>query len=163
MEMPRKYPRSYDRRHDLPRWERHAMSYLKAMSFKHPIMYILFYRWWIPMLLSPQEREYLNGKYQEYYEDHLYFERPYWVEFSSHHPVQFFLLYLVWLTCLGFVKLLTAPVKIVRRMFKGDVFQGVETTDVSDPCRDGSPRVNGVSGTVTDDELPHEDDNMPSQ
>lgn len=102
--------------------------YLREMSYKHPVLYYLFYRWWVPMLLTPDERMVFDERKSDEW------ERPYWAEFSLHHPVQFMLLIVV---CRAFqffskggIKLLTAPVKLIRRLFERQGF-GVPDREIS--------------------------------
>ena len=89
--------------------------YLIEMSFKHPIMYVLWYRWWIVSLIHKDDRtgfELRLKTYRSYY-------RPYWAEFSSHHPIQYVIFLLLHLLVLQTaVKLLTSLVKIVSRFLE---------------------------------------------
>ena len=86
-------------------------KYMIEMSFRYPIMYLLWYRWWIPSLLHEDERKRLS-EWIDYSRKYEY--RPYWAEFSAHHPILF-----VWvLFILIVVKFLSAPIKIIGRCFK---------------------------------------------
>ena len=129
MEMPNKYPEySYERSSDdlyTPLitfcdgcGARHA-DYLYEMSYRRPIMALLFYRWWIPTLLTPFDREIFNRRCRDSCQGD---GRPYWVMFSLYHPVQFMLLLFVRRVFVFFkklaVKLLAAPVKAMRWLFK---------------------------------------------
>ena len=117
--------------------------YLTEMSFKHPIMYFCFYRWWIPTLLTPNERRAFDELYQWRHRD---FYRPYWAEFSSHHPVQFLLLFIVFVLFQSFIKLLTAPVKAVHRVFKVQGPTGGAGAGHVGECGFGGGAGNGDSG-----------------
>ena len=65
----------------------HAL-YMVQMSFKHPILYFLWYRWWIPSLLHDSERKHVSLCVREFRKGEY---RPYWAEFSLYHPFQFIL------------------------------------------------------------------------
>jgi hypothetical protein len=76
--------------------------YMIEMSFKHPIMYMLWYRWWVPSLLHEDERKHLRhwmdrSRKCDY--------RPYWAEFSMHHPIQFIVGLFLWRIFQGLIKL----------------------------------------------------------
>jgi hypothetical protein len=64
---------------------KHA-RYLIEMSRRHPVMYWIWYRWWIPSLLHEDEHEKLDHamKYCKKFEF-----RSYWADFALYHPVQF--------------------------------------------------------------------------
>jgi hypothetical protein len=88
--------------------------YLLEMKAKHPIMYWLWYRWWIPSLLQPDEREQLKCSLV-YYRRFKF--RPYWADFALYHPVQF-LVYLLLVHTIQSTsnickKLFSTPVQIV--------------------------------------------------
>ena len=85
--------------------------YMIEMSFKHPIMYILWFRWWIPYLLHKDERKMLREAIEF---SRKYEYRPYWAEFALHHPV----LFLVYLLFQTFIKFLSTPIKIIGGVFK---------------------------------------------
>ena len=90
-------------------------KYMIEMSFKHPIMYLLWYRWWVPSLLHEDERKRLR---QWMDRSRRYDYRPYWAEFSLYHPVQFLVGLFLWRILQGIVKLATLPVKIIGGLFK---------------------------------------------
>ena len=92
------------------------MRYLAEMSRRHPIMYWLWFRWWIPTLLHEDERKRLN----DFCIDHEF--RPYWADFALYRPVQF-LVFLFLRRCVQtfakiYVKLLSAPIKAISRILK---------------------------------------------
>jgi len=89
-------------------------EFLREMSVRHPIMYLLFYRWWIPMQLSPEERE----EFDRVREVNRYKYTAYWMEFALYHPVQFVLLRPIWIAFQPCVKLFAAPIEVVKRMFR---------------------------------------------
>ena len=93
--------------------EVHA-PYLLEMKAKHPIMYWLWYRWWIPSLLQPDERKQLKCSLV-YYRKYKF--RPYWADFALYHPVQFLvyllLVYTVTLIAKFCKKLFATPIQIV--------------------------------------------------
>jgi hypothetical protein len=60
--------------------------YLIEMSRRHPIMYWVWYRWWIPSLLHEDERRLLDWKLRNCKQFEF---RPYWADFALYHPVQF--------------------------------------------------------------------------
>jgi len=67
--------------------------YLYDLCFRHPIMYYLFYRWWVPSLLVPEERARFDEiLYHMWRIQWIY--TPHWAEFAKYHPVQFMLLLL---------------------------------------------------------------------
>ncbi len=86
-------------------------KYLVDMSFRYPILYLLWFRWWVPSLLREPERK------REIRERRLHRARyclPYWAEFSLYHPI----LFLVWLFFERLIKFLARPIKVIRRLFK---------------------------------------------
>ena len=89
--------------------------YMIEMSIRHPIIYILWYRWWTPTLLHEEERvdldEWIKICRTRYF-------RPYWVEFSIHHPILYLLYFVVVFLFQRIIKFLTAPVKMISRIFK---------------------------------------------
>ena len=86
-------------------------QYMLDFCLRHPIMYMLFYRWWfirsapkvmrkyIPKLVCAQRKQ-----------------CGWWDKFALYHPV----LFLLWLTFYAVfqvcVKALSAPVKVIRSM-----------------------------------------------
>ena len=57
--------------------------YMVEMCFRHPVMYFLFYRWWMLWFLHENERKYI-GKYIK----RIRAERlPCWAEFALYHPI----------------------------------------------------------------------------
>jgi hypothetical protein len=113
--------------------------YLIKMSFRHPIMYFLWYRWWIPFLLQEDERNVLPQHIKTLRKEDY---GPYWSEFSIHHPVQY-LLFLLFILCFQFlIQLLTTPVKIILRFCN---FYRKNLT---------SPEY-GIAGTDTTSEVDH--------
>jgi len=82
--------------------------YMIEMSFRHPIMYFLFYRWWVPLFLHEGQREKIVCWIEKLRKSHF---RPYWAEFALRHPIQYALF---WIVCAPFqflIKFLTAPIK----------------------------------------------------
>ena len=124
--IPTKYPKSnHNEGHYGMEWKageqfstgdawRHA-CYLVEMKASHPIMYFLWFRWWIPTLLHEDEREKLDH-YVKVCSQTTY--RSFWAEFSMHHPVQFLLYYLAVFLFQRLIKFLTAPVKMINRTVK---------------------------------------------
>jgi len=90
------------------------VKYLIEMSRRHPIMYWIWYRWWIPSLLHADERKKLDNFTLE----HEF--RPYWADFALYHPVQFLVFLFLRQVFQAFVKPLTSFVKIVgtHRLWK---------------------------------------------
>jgi len=87
--------------------------YMIEMSRKHPVMYWLWYRWWIPSLLHEDERKRLDS----WLKSLLEFEyNPYWADFSMYHPVQFLVFLLLRNSCQFFVKYLTTPIEVIGRL-----------------------------------------------
>ena len=79
-------------------------KYLVEMSFKHPVMYFMFYRWFIPLTLHKNDRQGLTEMVRHYRKyDYL----PFWAEFSQYHPV----LGMLYLIFQGFICILTRPVQ----------------------------------------------------
>ena len=89
--------------------------YLVEMSFRHPIMYFLFYRWWIPLFLLEEQKENFGERIKHIRSTYF---RPYWAEFSLRHPVQYCLFWIVFFLFEFIVKLFTAPIKIIKRFEK---------------------------------------------
>ena len=89
-------------------------DYMVEMSFRHPVMYFLFYRWWILMFLHENQRKYI-GKYIKRIRSK---RLPYWAEFSLYHPIQYCLFWIVISLFEFVVKLFTAPIKIIKRAKK---------------------------------------------
>ena len=97
--------------------------YLYEFSFKHPILCYLFYRWWLPTLLTPEDRErFYEAWYNHYMVKELY--RPYWAEFNYHHPVQFLLLFGLYSLFQFAVMSLTRLVKPVYGFFRPRCVRG---------------------------------------
>jgi len=88
-------------------------QYMIEMSRKHPIMYWLWYRWWVPSLLHEDERKRLDS-WQKVLLEFKY--NPYWADFSMYHPVQFLVFLLLRNACKFFVNSLTTPIKIIGRL-----------------------------------------------
>jgi hypothetical protein len=61
-------------------------QYLIEMSRQHPIMYWIWYRWWLPLLLHEDEYVYLSGYVKRFVREKY---RPYWADFALYHPIQF--------------------------------------------------------------------------
>ena len=103
-------------------------GYLIEMSRRHPIMYWLWYRWWIPSLLHEDERK----KLVQRIESRLRVDyRPYWADFALYHPIQF-LMYLLlrWhvkqMTKL-YVKLLSTAIQVVRVMISKRIHKSINS------------------------------------
>ena len=95
-------------------------GYLIEMSRRHPIMYWIWYRWWVPLLLHKDERQRLDGHVES---RQRFGFRPYWADFALYHPVQFLVFLLLRSPCLWIlnqpvVVSLTAPIKIIGRVLK---------------------------------------------
>jgi len=86
--------------------------YMVEISFRHPVMYFLFYRWWIPFFLHKEEQKKVD-KFIRYIRS-VYF-RPYWAEFALYHPVQYCLFWIVLSLFEFIIKLFAVPVKIIKR------------------------------------------------
>ena len=82
-------------------------DYMIQMSFKHPILYFLWYRWWAPSLLHESERKHLSFCIHDI---RVYDYRPYWAEFSLYHPLQF-ILFLFLFRLFSFLKNLFSGVR----------------------------------------------------
>ena len=125
--------------------------YLIEMSFKRPIMYLLFYRWWVPGLLSAVERKRL----EQY--DFSMLRRSYWAEFSLYHPVQFMLLlfaHRAFQFCVKFlIKPLAAPVQKLHSWFQ--FYRGVRA--------EGAGELHTHDDGNVDNELTCQRDNVPAQ
>ena len=101
-------------------------DYLIEMKAKHPIMYFLWFRWWIPSLLHDDERKQLDH-YIKICRKHRH--RSYWAEFAMYHPVQYLLYVLTVLFFQGFIKYLPTPVKVISRLFQSKVI-GTRTREI---------------------------------
>jgi hypothetical protein len=84
---------------------KHA-QYMVEMSFRHPIMYVLWYMWAIPLLLDEDEKPFLH-KWIKYHRTRAF--RPYWAEFALYHPVLFCLYWIGGIFFQFLIKLLTTP------------------------------------------------------
>lgn len=88
-------------------------KYVVEMSFRHPIMYLLLYRWWTRSLLHEEDRQTFDRLLVHYRGETF---SPYWTKFSLYHPVQFaiFLFFdRLFQLC---VKVLTAFIKPINRI-----------------------------------------------
>ena len=116
--VPIKYPKEsslYIFPHGHPNGMTHTLAkQMLTLWYSHPIIYLLWYRWWIPSLLHEDDREnliYILGGDQ--------ITAPYWVEFSKFHPVQFVAILLLIIRPYQIVvKCFTTIVKKVNRIFK---------------------------------------------
>jgi len=84
-------------------------EYLFEFSLKHPVMWLLFYRWWFLFSTPKELRKYIPRL--------IRLKKPYnlsWPTFAMHHPVLFFAWLLLYTPFQFFVKALTAPIKIIR-------------------------------------------------
>ena len=100
----------------------HYISYMQDMWLRHPIMYILFYRWWLLYSLPVHIRWFLvlpsamTGRYSNF--------MPQWATFALYHPI----LFVFWLLFYsGFqlvVKCLTAPIQIFRALKPKNTVEG---------------------------------------
>ena len=105
-------------------------EYMGEMRFRHPIMYYLWYRWWLMRLVPPKcvpyvkksmcERN-INGRY-----------RVYWAAFALHHPVLFFLWTVFRVVFQFVVKLFTLPIKVVLALKSQIVVIGFDNTRAKD-------------------------------
>lgn len=68
-------------------------KYMFEMSQKHPIMYLLWYRWWLPTLLTDWSREYIAEAGEDLQYNYNY--PVWWTGFAMYHPLQFVVLYLL--------------------------------------------------------------------
>ena len=82
---------------------------MHEMRVRHPIAYYLWYKWWLPTLLTKEERERLPHAWNE---SHVVSE--YWTQFALYHPFS----YLVVLLFQVVIKHVTTQVKLVGSFFK---------------------------------------------
>jgi len=160
--IPSKYPKRTD--HNTADWTTHwrdgelfqvgsaraHADYLIEMKARSPVMYFLWYRWWIPSLLHEEERVQL--------EDYLNCcrrirHRSYWAAFSLHHPVLFLLYFLFIFFFQITVKFLTAPIKVIGRFFKSQW--------TSSKSGEALYSREGVDNTLAEDKFIEQDGNMP--
>jgi len=129
------------------------VRYMIEMSRRHPVLYWIWYRWWIPSLLHEDERKRLDHwrtlclKYEF---------RPYWADFALYHPVQFLMFLLLWRT-LRIKLIIEFPVKLFTIAIKkiGRIGRDRCTKDSTDYMRtkdklviqDGNMSSNGVAIT----------------
>ena len=91
-------------------------KYMAKMSAQHPIMYLLLYRWWVPLLLRKGAHEHL---YEEIEAQRSVYMQAFWLEFSSIHPVQYGILLLFRLLVYHIpIKTASAFIKVVKRTVK---------------------------------------------
>jgi hypothetical protein len=88
-------------------------AYLVDMRLKHPILYFLWYRWWVMWLLHEDELRSLT-EHMQYIHQKKY--NPTWVYFSGEHPVLFLFYLLFHFTFQTMVKFFSTPRKIVNRL-----------------------------------------------
>jgi len=107
------------------------LFFMRDMLFRHPVMYFLFYRWWLLRSL-PDQGILLPGcddttgtikQYFDYYKNttkdppsvyDYYQSLPIWARFAIYHPI-FVLLWIAFRTVCKFLEqFLTAPVQISR-------------------------------------------------
>lgn len=105
--------------------------YMIEMSFKHPIMYLLFFHWWIPSLLHKDEYDGLDPRWRPGIKTWVKQLRktdykPYWAEFSLYHPIQFLVFLLAIRIFQGIVKFLTGFIKVISR-FQSTAFKNSST------------------------------------
>lgn len=108
-------------------------AYISAFRLRHPIMYFLWYRWWLFRFTSPELRQHLAESTHDWKRPFYCFTGPrnYWAAFAMYHPVVF-LVRLLWLTCYQFfVQLFSAPVESVCP-WKGQVAASGDVVCVED-------------------------------
>ena len=87
------------------------VDYMFDFCLRHPIMYMLFYRWWF-IRSAPKEM-------QKYLPRLLRIRRRHggwWHEFAAYHPILFLLWLSLYLAFQVGVKVLSAPVKAIRSL-----------------------------------------------
>ena len=147
---------------DLPEHLEHMASvgslvaYSLEMSFRHPILYFLFYRWWVRLGCPPKYRPLLIG---EYYYQRTYRYRTYWTEFSLYHPVQYMLLLFVVTVFKFLIKCLTAPIKAVYSWLRDKGLDGTPADIHGSSGGNGAAELEIDSGHV--EELAHQDADVP--
>jgi len=98
-----------------------CVSYAKYMvdfSIRHPIMYFLFYRWWLFYSMRGESREQLTKWIKHWrtcYPHVGHFRMSFWAAFALYHPV-LVLLWIMFRSVLQFAEnFVTAPCKAVYR------------------------------------------------
>jgi len=92
--------------------ENRYVSYMIEFRAKNPIMYAVFYRWWLVRGAPKPIQEHIprivrvGGAYASR-----------WPDFAMHHPVLFFLWLILFASFQFFVKLLTAPIQTIFSYF----------------------------------------------
>ena len=92
-------------------------DYMIEMSFRHPIMYFLWYRWWIPTLMSEEYRK----DFPTYMKNRREIYVSYWAGFAQYHPVLFLWYALPVLFFQGTIKFFSASIKVIGRFFKSPI------------------------------------------
>jgi len=90
-------------------------QYMYEMSIRHPVMYFLFYRWWLFMFLHEDQKNNIAECIKYIRDNH---SRPYWAEFALYHPVLYCLFWFIISIFEFVVKLFTSPIKIIKRSEK---------------------------------------------
>jgi hypothetical protein len=130
--------------------------YLADMMFRHPVMYYLWYRWWIPSLLQEEERTILYNQIDVCRVNY----RPYWIEFSLYHPVLFFLWVLAFQV---FVKFPTFAIKKICRICNCHFFRLANESGIqAGQCTRTRAEI-GIDKTSIENVLTHKNDDMPSE
>ena len=73
--------------------------WMVELSFKRPLAYFLWYRWYIPMRLTPAAREELPHIIKYLREGHYL---PFWAECAHYHPI-LTAIYLLFQSCVSFL------------------------------------------------------------
>jgi hypothetical protein len=120
-------------------------KYMVELKLRHPVMYCLFYRWWIPSLLPKNARKLLP--YAIHATQQINF-LPFWAEFAKYHPVLFAFVFFFQFV----VQFLTTPIKTITVGLTGKEYSAPAMTVVAE----------GLYDFRVDYELTHQDSNVPA-
>ena len=90
------------------------MRYMAEFSIRHPILYILWYKWWLMYSMPKEMRKHLPTVLRC---ERRRLRHPLWAEFAMHNPLLFLLWLIMYTSFQITVKVVTAPCKVAVRLF----------------------------------------------